>query len=113
MTTLVCLGFGFCAQHYVAHFGASYERVIGTSRRPQSAAAIAGHRVELIAFDGALAPALAAADRLLVSIPPSPSGDPVLAVFADTLARAARLRAIAYLSTIGIYGVMPAPRSTR
>ncbi len=32
MSTLICLGLGYCAQHYVAQFGARFTRVIGTSR---------------------------------------------------------------------------------
>ncbi len=107
MTTLFCFGLGYCARRYVADYGAAYDRVIGTSRRAEAAraaAAIAGPRVDVLAFDGVPASALTAADRLLVSIPPSATGDPVLAAFADTLAGAARLQAVAYLSTIGVYG---------
>jgi nucleoside-diphosphate-sugar epimerase len=40
----------------------------------------------------------------LISIPQDESGDPVLRVFGDAFARAKKLRAIVYLSTIGVYG---------
>jgi len=38
MSTLICLGLGYCAQHYVAQFGARFTRVIGTSRTPEGVA---------------------------------------------------------------------------
>ena len=36
MTTLLCLGLGYCARRYVADFGASYSRITGTSRHPEA-----------------------------------------------------------------------------
>ncbi|WP_320109695.1 NAD-dependent epimerase/dehydratase family protein [Rhodopseudomonas sp. P2A-2r] len=39
---------------------------------------------------------------LLVSVPPGPNGDPVLAAFGSQIA-ASRIRRIVYLSTIGVY----------
>jgi nucleoside-diphosphate-sugar epimerase len=51
------------------------------------------------------------------------SGDPVLAVFADALARASKLKSVVYLSTVGVYGnhdgawidetTVPNPTTTR
>ncbi|TXM92872.1 SDR family oxidoreductase, partial [Methylobacterium sp. WL122] len=46
---------------------------------------------------------LAAADALLVSVPPDRDGDPVLRRFRDDIARS-RIGWIGYLSTIGVYG---------
>jgi nucleoside-diphosphate-sugar epimerase len=70
-----------------------------------------------------LAGALDCADRILISIPPSLQGDPVLAAGGEKLARLPRLQAIVYLSSIGVYGdhggaevdeeTPPAPRSNR
>jgi nucleoside-diphosphate-sugar epimerase len=84
--------------------------------------------VSMLTFDGvttstAIDCALDQADRVLVSIPPSAAGDPVLAISANALARCARLQSIVYLSTIGVYGdhggaevdeaTQPQPRSPR
>ena len=39
MPTLLCLGLGYCARHYVAEFGSRFDRIIGTSRTPKPAGA--------------------------------------------------------------------------
>lgn len=114
MTTLLCLGFGYCAQHYVAAFGARFSRMIGTTRTAENAAALAARRfggrsVEMIVFDGVSAPAdldaaIAAADALLVSAGPTQHGDPSLALLRDQLGAAPKLRNIVFLSTVGVYG---------
>ena len=41
MATLVCLGLGYCARHYVSEFGKRFDRVVGTARSTQRAAALA------------------------------------------------------------------------
>ena len=114
MSTLICLGFGYSAQHYVALHGARFDRVIGTTRSAENAAALAarpagGRVVEMIVFDGvtaddALVEAVAAADVLLVSISPAEGVDPTLARLRDVVAAAPALRSIVYLSTIAVYG---------
>jgi nucleoside-diphosphate-sugar epimerase len=112
MATLICFGFGYCAEHFVAAFGRKFERVIGTVRSPERAAvlnAVDAAGLRAVVFDGTtprleLAAAIAEANYLLVSVPPSADSDPVLAVFGQLLARARNLRAVAYLSTIGVYG---------
>jgi nucleoside-diphosphate-sugar epimerase len=133
MPALLCLGLGYCAQHYIAEFGARFSRIVGTTRTAESAAAVrardfGGRQVEMLAFDGKRAsPQLIAevdnADALLISAAPDERGDPVLAVLGDALARAPHLRIIVYLSTIGVYGdhggewideaTAPAPRTER
>jgi nucleoside-diphosphate-sugar epimerase len=114
MTTLLCLGFGYSAQHYVACHGARYARIIGTTRSAESAAELAarsfgGRRVEMIVFDGetatpALVEAVTQANVLLVSISPDGGVDPTLAHLRDAIAAAPGLSAIVYLSTIAVYG---------
>ncbi len=114
MNTLVCLGLGYSAQHYVARHGARFDRVIGTTRSAENAAAlgarpIGGRCVEMLVFDGvsaadALVEAILAAEVLLVSISPASGADPTLAVLRDAVAAAPALRAIVYLSTIAVYG---------
>src|SRR5215510_6913490 len=113
MPMLVCLGLGYCAQHYVAEFGQRFDRIIGTSRSADDVAALAagrfgGRAVEMHPFDGKTAgsdvrAAIATADALLISAPPAEGVDPVLAVLADDIARAGALRAIVLLSTLGVY----------
>jgi nucleoside-diphosphate-sugar epimerase len=114
MTTLVCLGLGYCARHYVSEFGARFHRVVGTTRSAERAAALArerlgGQPVEMLPFDGTsssreLQAAILAADALLVSAAPADGRDPVLAVLEPDIARAPRLKSVVYLSSLGVYG---------
>jgi nucleoside-diphosphate-sugar epimerase len=114
MSTLLCLGLGYSAQHYVAAFGGRFSRVIGTSRTVESAGALAardlgGRRAEMLVFnavaaESTVAAALAEAEALLVSTAPDEGGDPVLAAFGAALGAAPRLASIVLLSTVGVYG---------
>jgi nucleoside-diphosphate-sugar epimerase len=114
VNTLVCLGFGYSARHYVALHGGRFDRIIGTTRTPENAAELAarpfgGHAVETIVFDGetaepALVEAIRQASVLLVSISPDQGVDPTLAQLNDAIATAPRLASIVYLSTIAVYG---------
>ena len=112
MATLLCFGLGYSAEHFVREFGEKFDRIIGTVRS-------AGRAVELktrlngccdvLVFDGAsvttdLERAIEEAAYVLVSAPPDENGDPVLAACGDALAKAAHVRSIVYLSTIGVYG---------
>lgn len=99
MTRLMIFGQGFTASAYRATRSATAGEVDATRRRADGEANLG--------FDGlsaspALRKALAAADHLLVSIPPQGDTDLVLAHFSRELA--ARPRNIVYLSTIGVYG---------
>jgi nucleoside-diphosphate-sugar epimerase len=112
MSTLVCFGFGYTAENFVARFGTRFDRIIGTVRGGERAAGLSGRfagRLTAFPFDGRsatseLASAVGEADAALISIPQTEAGDPVLTAFGDALARASRLRGIVYLSTIGVYG---------
>jgi nucleoside-diphosphate-sugar epimerase len=112
MAALICFGFGYCAEHFVATFGEQFERVAGTVRGAERAAILNAYddgRLKALVFDGvtassALDAAIREADAALVSIPPDLDGDPLLRACADALGHAQRLRAIVYLSTIGVYG---------
>src|SRR5580704_334203 len=111
-TMLICFGLGYSAQHFVEIFGQKFDRIVGTVRGAERAAALNAHpsgRLKAFIFDGAvvtpdLRSAIAEADAALVSVPPDDNGDPVLRACGDVLAHAQRLRAIVYLSTIGVYG---------
>jgi nucleoside-diphosphate-sugar epimerase len=111
VTTLLCLGFGYSAQHYVKRYGARFDRIVGTTRTPENAAALRLRfdAVEIVTFDGiaaasALADAIADATVLLISIAPHGGIDPALAQLRDAIMTAKHLRAIVYLSTIAVYG---------
>jgi nucleoside-diphosphate-sugar epimerase len=112
MSTLVCLGFGYCARHYAAEFGERFERIVATTRHAERIPALkrqyrGRHPVEKYVFDRAaseLVAAIAQADALLISAAPADGRDPVLATFADEIARAPKLRSVVYLSSLGVYG---------
>src|SRR5262245_18522389 len=114
MSTLICLGLGYCARHYVGEFGARFARIIGTTRSAERAAAMGrehfgGRAVEILIFDGKSAPhalvtAIREADALLISAAPVEGRDPVLAVLENEIARAPQLAAVVLLSTLGVYG---------
>lgn len=112
MATLLCFGFGYCADHFIAAFGKSFDRIFGTVRGVERAAilnAYDGGRLRAVVFDGTppapeLTSAIARANDVLVSIPPDANGDPVLSACGEAFRRARELRAIVYLSTIGVYG---------
>lgn len=112
MTTLLCFGFGYSAEHYLAIYGDGYDRIVGTVRSAERAALLNAHlagRFRALLFDGSFAaPELTheiiEADRVLVSAPPTERHDPALDAFGDALAQARHLRSIVYLSTVGVYG---------
>jgi len=107
-------GLRLLGEHYVALYGTRFDRIVGTTRSEDNAAALAARlygrsAVEMIVFDGpqrgAGAPgAITDADALLVSISPDDGADPVLARMHDAIAAAPRLATIVYLSTIAVYG---------
>jgi nucleoside-diphosphate-sugar epimerase len=130
MSTLLCFGLGYSAEHFIGMFGDGFERIIGTVRGAERAAVLNAYfagRLNALVFNGAATPevksAIAETDLALVSIPPDADGDPVLAAFGDALGRAHRLRSIVYLSTVGVYGdqggawvdedTLPRPASAR
>jgi nucleoside-diphosphate-sugar epimerase len=112
MSTLICFGLGYSAEHFVQSFGEKFDRIVGTVRSAERAAALnappAG-RLKALMFDGgAAAPELQSAigesEMVMISVPPDEGGDPVLRACGDGLAQAQRLRSIVYLSTVGVYG---------
>jgi nucleoside-diphosphate-sugar epimerase len=112
MSTLLCFGLGYCAEHYVAIYGDGFARIIGTVRGVERAAVLNARlagRLKALLFDGKSASAelqhaIGEADAALISIPQDANGDPVLRVFGDAFARAQHLHSIVYLSTVGVYG---------
>ncbi len=103
---IFCFGLGYSALHFLE--GQQSVEASGTVRDADKARALTRDGVAAAVFDGArvdaaIAPRLAAAEALLVSIAPG-AEDPVLARFSDAIRAAKGLRAIVYLSTIGVYG---------
>jgi nucleoside-diphosphate-sugar epimerase len=131
MSTLICIGLGYSAEHFVAAFGHKFDRIVGTMRSKERAAVINaydGSKLRALVFDGKAATsqlrdAISEADAALISVPQDDGGDPVLRACGDALMQAPRLRAIVYLSTVGVYGdrgggwvdeaTPPQPDSTR
>jgi dTDP-4-dehydrorhamnose reductase len=112
MSTLVCFGLGYSAEHYIGMFGDTFGRIVGTVRGAERAAVLNGRlagRLKALVFDGkSAAPellhAIGEADAMLVSIPQDEHGDPVLRTCSTALAHAPHIRTIVYLSTVGVYG---------
>ena len=113
MPTLICFGLGYCARHYVTHFGGRFDRTTGTTRTAERAATFAarsfgGRSVEMLDFDGTaasddVAAAVKSADALLISAAPAEAGDPVLAALEPQITTATRLASVVVLSTLGVY----------
>jgi nucleoside-diphosphate-sugar epimerase len=112
MSNLLCFGLGYSAEHFVGRYGDGFARIVATVRGAEHAAwlnaRLAG-RLKALVFDGhsaspELVHAIGAADAALVSIPQDETGDPVLRACGDAFERAPKLRAVVYLSTVGVYG---------
>lgn len=121
--TLLCLGFGYSAAALAALLLPEGWTVLGTQRQPRAAPpGVALHLWPETGAEEALAPLLAQSSHWLLSAPPGPAGDPLLAAIPDLAARFAP-RWIGYLSTTAVYGdrggatvdedSAPAPQSPR
>ncbi len=107
-------GIGYSASFFLRRHRDAFGSVAGTVRTRDRVADLARLGIQAHLFDGATADpaigrALGEADAVLVSVQPSGTAesafaghDPVLGRF--DLAAAPRLKRIAYLSTIGVYG---------
>jgi dTDP-4-dehydrorhamnose reductase len=125
---LFAFGLGYCARHFIARSGSSFDAIAGTVRAPAKAEELASENIETFLFgpeheDAGINERVASADVILVSVPPGVSADPVLARFGHRIASLRRPQIIVYLSTIGVYGdtrgdwvdetSIPAPSSER
>jgi nucleoside-diphosphate-sugar epimerase len=109
MSRLFCFGLGYSAGFLARALQAEGWAIAGTTREPDSAAALAARGWDMHVFSRArpLADphaALAGATHLLVSVPPDNAGDPVLALNGAAIAAQATLSWAGYLSTTGLYG---------
>jgi nucleoside-diphosphate-sugar epimerase len=102
-------GFGYSARHISQRLRAAGAEVTATVRSRAKAETLNEVGITARVFSSeyckaAIAADIAAADAILISIPPDASGDPVLATFQDAIAAAPNLRWVGYLSTVGVYG---------
>jgi len=103
---LFIAGLGYTASRLISTQGHAFDRITGTVRSADKRAQLTEIDIEL--FDGSVASSAtlaqaASADVVLISVPPSSSGDAVLDHFATAIADGAARRVI-YLSTVGVYG---------
>ncbi|PZQ86036.1 MAG: NAD-dependent dehydratase [Ancylobacter novellus] len=103
MTTLLCLGLGYCAQRFVALHGARFSRILGTNRSGEPFAGIEVLRFTGEASDDLIA-AVHAADVILASAAPGEAGDPFLGPLGAAISGESGKGPLVYLSTIGVYG---------
>lgn len=107
MTNCLCIfGFGYTARYLTQMVRDDGMKVVGICRDLQKAADNAMQPDQLIHFsEKALAESGISPTHVLVSTPPSASGDPSLIAFERYLSKVSpSLQAIAYLSTTGVYG---------
>lgn len=107
--SLVIFGFGYTAEFFAHRVRGRFDGIVATARTSEKGELIrrAGFAARLFPDgDGerALETDIAAAEAILVSVPPGPEGDPVLDRFSELVAAAPRLGWIGYLSTVGVYG---------
>jgi len=101
-------GLGYSALATVRRLRDRFD-IAGTTREPSRAAALSAEGIAVTRFDGEersaeVSAALRDATHVLSSVPPGESGDPVLALHGDDLARAPALRWLGYLSSVAVYG---------
>lgn len=106
---LFVFGLGFSGKTFAERRIAGGDHVSGTVRSRDKAQVLSTAGIAARVFgpdggDSAIEADLAAADALLISVPPGACGDPVLKTYAPQIAAAPKLRWIGYLSTIGVYG---------
>ena len=104
---LFVFGLGYSVLHFIDRHAQRFTTISGTVRTAEKRDGLRGSRCTPLLFSGdhadpAITEHLAAADALLISVPPGASGDPVLAAFGPQIA-AGSLKRIVYLSTIGVY----------
>ena len=106
---LFVFGVGYSVETYLKAHAQDWTDIVGTVRTPAKARQIETSLpgLKAMVFDGseadpAVDAALAGADALLVSVPPT-SGDPALRAFRQAIA-ASKISRIVYLSTLGVYG---------
>ena len=104
---LFCFGLGYSGRALSRRLTGQGWTVTGTCRDGEQAAALRHAGFRTVRFARAQPLAIAALDgisHILVSIPPDPTGDPVLDLHLGDIARLPGLCWLGYLSTTGVYG---------
>jgi nucleoside-diphosphate-sugar epimerase len=106
---LFCFGLGYSARRLASALQREGWQVAGTSRDAGKLAEPSAQGIAGFVFDGGKpladpAAALSGTTHLLLSIPPTMDGDPVLAWHETDIAALESLTWIGYLSSTGVYG---------
>lgn len=101
--TLLSIGHGYSARALARRLLPKGWRIIGTTRSPENADALAATGVEPLVWPGDPLP-ISDVSHVLTSVSPGPNGDPVVAAHKQELSRASHLKWVGYLSTTGVYG---------
>jgi nucleoside-diphosphate-sugar epimerase len=109
LNSLFCIGFGYSAEALARRLAPLGWRTGGTARTPGGVERLVAQGHHGVLFDGErpvddMAAALAGVTHLLISAGPDGDGDPALRFHARDFVRAATIRWIGYLSTVGVYG---------
>jgi len=106
--TLFCFGLGYSAMALSRRLDAEGWTIRGTCRDAKRRNALAALGIKAEVFDGKKrmesASILENSTHVLLSIPPSLKGDPVLQYHAIDIANIGSVRWVGYLSTTGVYG---------
>jgi nucleoside-diphosphate-sugar epimerase len=109
VSRLFAFGLGYSAEALARRLAARGWDIAGTARDEGKIERLARGGYAMTRFAGEpdspeVAPLLAGTTHLLLSIPPRDDGDPVLAHYAEAIAKLSSLAWIGYLSTVGVYG---------
>ncbi|PWY56758.1 NAD(P)-dependent oxidoreductase [Legionella qingyii] len=99
-------GFGYTAEFLARELAQLNFKVVGTTRDKHKILNSTQKEYKLIDFDGdEVAFYLSKTTHILVSIPPSERGEPVLSRFSDLIIQSkAQIQWLGYLSSTGVYG---------
>jgi hypothetical protein len=106
---LFCFGLGYSVENFAASLPTGDWQISGTVRSPEARDRLRARGWDVHIFEGEapLANAtdiLSDATHIIDSVPPGPTGDPVLRHHADDIAALSDLVWLGYLSTTGVYG---------
>lgn len=104
---LLCFGCGYVAQNFAGLALSKGAAVTGTTRGKTNFQSLQGQGIRPLIFKAdqpVSADVLNDATHILVSIPPSQDGDPVINEQSEAFKRTANLQWLGYLSTTGVYG---------
>lgn len=111
--TILIFGLGYSARVLARQLKTEGWRVIGTARSTETCQELKKLGYEAFRFNSEdikgsdtniIERAIDDASHILHSIPPTPSGDPLIKPFGVHFAKSQRLKWFGYLSTVGVYG---------